>query len=72
MNGGVMTTELSIFERPIEVPEELVRAAREKGWPDALVQKALELRIPKSDVRAWLDDAQLTVEHVRDLLDWRR
>ena len=48
------TTDLSIFERPVEVPDELLRAAREKDWPEGLVRRALELRVPRTDVEWWL------------------
>ena len=51
-----MTTDVSIFDRPIEVPEELSRRAAEKGWPDALLMRMLELRVARIDIDFWLDD----------------
>lgn len=47
-------SELSIFERFNAAPD-LVDAAREKGWPDGLVESALRVRFPRRDLQFWLD-----------------
>ena len=51
-----MTTEVSIFDRPIEVPDDLRRRAAEKGWPEALLTRVLELRVARIDIDFWLND----------------
>ncbi len=68
-----MTAELSIFERPIEVPEEFERRARERGWPDGLVRRALELRIERAGVESWLAQDRPTAQEIQQFLDrWER
>lgn len=66
-----MTTELSLFDRPVAVPEELRRAAQEKGWPDGLLERALSLRISRAGIQEWLNSERQTVENLARFLDWR-
>ena len=40
---------------PVPVPDELAKAAKEKDWPDDLMQRALNARVPRSDIELWLD-----------------
>ncbi len=53
-----MTTEVSIFDRPTEVPEEFHAAARERGWPPGALERACELRMPKGAIQWWLEHEQ--------------
>ncbi len=53
--GTTATAEPSIFDR-VEIPDELVRAARDKRWPDGLLERALRLRVSRGDVQYWLDN----------------
>jgi hypothetical protein len=49
------TMEPTIFDR-VDVPEEFLSAAREQGWPEGLVERALRLRTPRRDVEWWLNN----------------
>lgn len=66
-----MTTELDlpIFSQPVTVPEELERRARELGWDDGLVRRALELRVPQHQVAFWQEQQQLTNDRVIQEID---
>ncbi len=66
-----MTTELSIFDRPIEVPEDLLRMADEKGWPEDLIRRACQLRVGRGGIEWWLTHDQPTPDRVRQNLDRR-
>ena len=50
---------------PVPVPADMAERARERGWDDGLVQRALDLRIPKADIEFWLSAPHVTVELVR-------
>ena len=39
---------------PVKVPESLRQATREKGWPDGLLERALEVGIPPVSIEGWL------------------
>jgi hypothetical protein len=67
MEAATMTaeTETSIFDRPVEVPEEWRALARKKDWPEELIEEAVRLRLPHEQVNWWLT-------HDRAQLDWVR
>jgi hypothetical protein len=67
----MMTNELSIFDRPIEVPEELRRATEEKGWPPGMLQRALELHIAHGALKEWLANERFTVDDIARFVEWR-
>ena len=69
MDNGTVTAERSIFDRPVDVPEELRQAARDKGWPDGLLERALELRMARADIDFWLTRDRHTVEDIQKHLD---
>ncbi len=50
--------------------EELTKLAREKGWPDRLLERALELRIPRGALRNWLTLDWASLEWVQKRVDW--
>jgi len=64
-----MEPELSIFDR-VDIPPELLAAAREKGWPEGLAERALRLRVPRRDLQWWLDHAT-DIQRVAVFIDWR-
>jgi hypothetical protein len=66
-----MANEISIFDRPIEVPDDLRQAADARGWPPAMLQRALELRTPQNALWEWIRDEGLSVEQTARFLDWR-
>lgn len=66
-----MANEISIFDRPIEVPEELRQAAKERGWPSGMLERALDLRISRAGIQEWLSNERLTSDEVSRFLDWR-
>ena len=66
-----MTTETTTTESlfpPFPVPEDLRRAAQEQGWPDDLVQRALNVWIPAKSIEWWLTHDEPTVERIEQLL----
>lgn len=67
-----MTTELSIFDRPATIPEDLRQAAHKKGWPDALLERALELRCSRGQITWWLTHDQPTLEQIQEHLNHRK
>lgn len=50
--------------------EELERTAAERGWPDALLQRALDLRVPREVIGRWLTAPWITPDLVQRRLDW--
>jgi ribosomal protein S18 acetylase RimI-like enzyme len=50
--------------------DELERAAREKGWPDGLLRRAIELRIGRSIIKRWLVSEWSGAAYVQRRLDW--
>jgi GNAT superfamily N-acetyltransferase len=56
-------------EKPSAAPN-LQEAARERGWPDGLLERALELRVPLRTVEGWLRGPWSDVEYVRRRLEW--
>ena len=49
-----MATEVSIFEKPSEFPEELQQAARERGFPQDILDRARELKVNRGAVEWWV------------------
>ena len=39
---------------PFPVPEDLALQAKEKGWPDGLLQRAVDLRYERAVIEQWL------------------
>jgi ribosomal protein S18 acetylase RimI-like enzyme len=48
----------------------LEKAARKQGWPDGLVQRALDLRVGRSMIRRWISNPWSDVDYVVRRLDW--
>ncbi len=65
------TAEQSLFDRPIEVPEELASRAQAKGWPDNLVERALRFGYDGEDIDEWLSDDRLPVSEIEKWVGWR-
>lgn len=53
----------------IEVPTALADEARERGWPEGMVRRALELRVPRTDLGFWLRNPHMTPDEVGRQLD---
>ena len=51
-------------------PEDLAEAAARRGWPDGLLQRALDLRVPRRQLRRWLAQDWTTTEFVELRLQW--
>ncbi len=52
-----------------DVPSDLQSLARERGWPDDLLRRAVDLRVPRTDLRVWLDNPQFDTARVGWHLD---
>ena len=65
-----MSTE-AIFEAPTEVPAELLERARDRGWPDELVPRAIEVRIGRRILEEWLDNEHEDVKELMRFLGHR-
>ncbi len=52
-----------------EIPADLVASATARGWPEELLRRAVDLRVPQVDLRFWLADPELDVARVGWLLD---
>ena len=66
-----MTESGLIFDRPVEVPEELASRAQAKDWPDDLVERALRFGYKGANVDEWLADDRLAVPEIEKWLAWR-
>ena len=66
-----MTQETSIFEKPVAVPDDLARTAREKAWPGGVLERALQLRMSRADIEMWLNDDDTTPDQIAEFLDRR-
>jgi hypothetical protein len=49
-----MTIETSLFDRSVELPDELREKVAAKGWPENLAPRALALRVPQAWIADWL------------------
>lgn len=59
-----MLEEHALFATPVPVPVELARAAKEKDWPDGLLQRALDARMPRDLLAQWLGDRGPSIQQV--------
>jgi hypothetical protein len=66
-----MTTDISIFDRPTEVTDDLRASAREAGWPEGLLERAAELRVPRHMMEWWIKHERETIHHVQQYLGGR-
>lgn len=63
-------SEATIFDRPVEVPEEFVRRAEAKGWPDGLLERALQFA-KRALVERWLSADGMPVDEIQKELAWK-
>ncbi|MGH8245942.1 MAG: hypothetical protein ACREUU_05865, partial [Gammaproteobacteria bacterium] len=63
-----MATEVSIFDEPSQLPEELIQAARERGFPQDILDRAQELRVNRGTVDWWVKHQQPTPDEARRYL----
>ena len=61
--------EHPLLRAPVDVPADLEAKAAEREWPDGLLQRALELRIPKNDIGMWLRSPHMGPSEVQWQLD---
>ena len=61
--------EHPLLQEPTEVPGDLAARADEQGWPEALLQRAAEMRVPRADLHMWLENPQFDATRVGWLLD---
>lgn len=66
-----MAGDRSIFERPVEVPEQVRVAWRERGWPEAVLERSYELRVRRADVDRWLRHGRGALKRIERDLDRR-
>ena len=66
-----MTTETSIFDRPVELPEDLQKAARERGYPQEVLDRARELRVNRGMIEWWVNHERSTPDEARKYLKAR-
>ena len=64
-----MLEEHPIFETPVPVPDDLARMAKERDWPEGLLQRALDARVPRADLAVWLGEHGPPVEQVVKLIE---
>lgn len=57
------------FGGEVEVPTDLAGEADRRGWPEGVLRRALELRVPKADIRLWLRNPHMTPDEVVRNLD---
>jgi hypothetical protein len=63
-----VATEVSIFDKPSEFPEELLQAARERGFPQDVIDRARELKVNKGIVDWWVKHDRPTPDEARKYL----
>lgn len=66
-----MSTETSIFDRPVDIPDDLRRRAADTGWPEGLVERARELRVSRGAIEWWFNHERPTVEEIQQYLERR-
>lgn len=54
----------------VVAPDDLKAAAEKRGWPDGLLQRALDLRVPREVIERWLAMPWTNVESVQLRLKW--
>src|SRR4051812_24498391 len=65
----VMLEEHPIFATPVPIPDDLARQAKERDWPDGLLQRALDARAPGADIEAWLREGGPPAEQVAKFIE---
>src|SRR5919108_2435071 len=63
-----MATEVSIFDRPLEVPPDLAEAARKRDFPLEIIERARELKVNRGIIDWWLNHQRETPEEARKYL----
>jgi hypothetical protein len=58
-----------LLHAPTEVPGGVAARAREQEWPEVLLRRAADMRVPRADVQMWLDNPQFDASRVSWLLD---
>jgi hypothetical protein len=66
-----MTTDTSIFP-PFSVPADLLEAAATKGWPEGLLQRAVNLGIPRENIDWWLEHGRSVKDVEADIAQRER
>jgi hypothetical protein len=61
--------EHPLLQAPIEVPTDLAARAGEQGWPDELLRRAIDMRVPRADLELWIDSPHFDATRVGWLLD---
>src|SRR3972149_8035175 len=69
--SNTTTNGQSIYDRPIDVPEEWRQSARDQGWPDGLPDRALQLRVNRKDIEYWFTTEQERLPDIAKFLDMR-
>ena len=69
--SNTTTNGQSIYDRPIDVPEEWRQSARDQGWPDGLLERALQLRVNRKDIEYWFTTEQERLPDIAKFLDMR-
>lgn len=65
MSGTVaMTTDAAELFPPLPVPEELAVAAKERGWPDGLLQRLVDARTPRWELENMLAAADADAQQL--------
>ena len=63
-----MATEVSIFDKPSKLPDELKQAARERGFPQDILDRAEELKVNRGIVDWWVNHERETPDEARKYL----
>ena len=56
---------------PFPVPEALAAEARARGWPDGLLQRLLDVRVPVDAAAEWIRDPGRSIEQVEGHVAWQ-
>jgi hypothetical protein len=66
-----MSSDISTLMAPAEIPDEVRAAWIEKGWPEAVLERAFEMRVPRRDVARWLNRGKGAIKRIQRDLDRR-
>ena len=58
------------MEETASGPDDLEEAARRRGWPEGLLQRAVGLRVPRAVIQRWLTQPWGGPEYVQRRIDW--
>jgi len=66
---GATHRQRSIDDHPLiravpEVPADLAAKALERGWPEGLLERAVELRVQRSDIELWLRNPRSSPQEI--------